>query len=170
MGFLGGFGIGQVLLVTVIAVAFSALAPTATATIAELNNSRVRRSLWIGFLTLSALTGGAIVLAMTFIGLLVTPLVAILVLLTALSGLVAGSYGLGVRLTRLAGRSAALTKTAVLRDALAGSITTALILVIPFVGWIALCLVVLFGIGLLTNWLFQPRFFAAETAPKVGTA
>ena len=91
MGFLGGFGIGQVLLVTVIAVAFSALAPTATATIAELNNSRVRRSLWIGFLTLSALTGGAIVLAMTFIGLLVTPLVAILVLLTALSGLVAGS-------------------------------------------------------------------------------
>ena len=170
MGFLGGFGIGQVLLVTVIAVAFSALAPTATATIAELNNSRVRRSLWIGFLTLSALTGGAIVLAMTFIGLLVTPLVAILVLLTALSGLVAGSYGLGVRLTRLAGRSAALTKTAVLRDALAGSITTALILVIPVVGWIALCLVVLFGIGLLTNSLFQPRFFAAKTAPKVGTA
>ena len=170
MDFLGGFGIGQVLLVTVIAVAFSALAPTATATIAELNNSRVRRSLWIGFLTLSTLTGGAFVLAMTFIGLLVTPLVAILVLLTALSGLVAGSYGLGVRLTRLAGRSAALTKTAVLRDALAGSITTALILVIPVVGWIALCLVVLFGIGLLTNWLFQPRLFAAETAPKVGTA
>ena len=102
---------------------------------------------------------------MTIIGLLATPVIALIVALTALAGLVAGAYGLGARLTQLVGRDAALSKVAVLRDALTGIITAVLIQFVPFVGWIALWLVVLFGIGLLSRWLFQPPLFKPESAP-----
>ena len=101
---------------------------------------------------------------MTIIGLLATPVIALIVALTALAGLVAGAYGLGARLTQLVGRDAALSKVAVLRDALTGIITAVLIQFVPFVGWIALWLVVLFGIGLLSRWLFQPPLFKPEAA------
>ena len=163
--FFGGIGLGIIILVTAIAVVFSTIAPTATAKISELGKGSIGRSWWIGFLTFSVLIGGAIVLAMTIIGLLATPVIALIVALAALAGLVAGAYGLGARLAQLVGRDAALSKVAVLRDSLTGIITAVLIQFVPFVGWIALWLVVLFGIGLLSRWLFQPSLFKPDAAP-----
>ena len=163
--FFSGIGLGIIILLTAIAVVFSTIAPTATTKISELGKGSIGRSWWIGFLTFSVLIGSAIVLAMTIIGLLATPVIALIVALTALAGLVAGAYGLGARLTQLVGRDAALSKLAVLRDALTGIITAVLIQFVPFVGWIALWLVVLFGIGLLSRWLFQPPLFKPESAP-----
>ena len=139
--FFGGIGLGIIILVTAISLVFSTIAPTATAKISELGKGSIGRSWWIGFLTFSVLIGGAIVLAMTIIGLLATPVIALIVALTALAGLVA-----------------------VLRDALTGIITAVLIQFVPFVGWIALWLVVLFGIGLLSRWLFQPPLFKPDAA------
>ena len=162
--FFGGIGIGIIILVTAIAVVFSTLVPTATAKISELGKGSIGRSWWIGFLTFSVLIGVAIVLAMTIIGLLATPVIALIVVLTALAGLVAGVYGLGARLTQLVGRDAALSKVAVLRNALTEITTAVLIQFVPFVGWIALWLVVLFGIGLLSRWLFQPTLFKPDAA------
>jgi hypothetical protein len=92
--FFGGIGLGIIILITAIAVVFSTIAPTATAKISELGKGSIGRSWWIGFLTFSVLIGGAIVLAMTIIGLLATPVIALIVALTALAGLVAGAYGL----------------------------------------------------------------------------
>ena len=141
------------------------IAPTATAKISELGKGSIGRSWWIGFLTISALIGAAIVLAMTIIGMLATPVIAVIVLLTALAGLVAGAYGFGAKLTQLAGRNAALSEVAVLRDTLTGIIAAALILLVPFVGWFALWVLVLFGIGLLSRWLFQPSLSNKGAAP-----
>lgn len=166
-GFLGGIGIGIgiIVLVAAIALAFSKIAPTATAKISELGKGSIGRSWWIGFLTISALIGAAIVLAMTIIGMLATPVIAVIVLLTALAGLVAGAYGFGAKLTQLAGRNAALSEVAVLRDTLTGIIAAALFLLVPFVGWFALWVLVLFGIGLLSRWLFQPSLSNKGNAP-----
>jgi uncharacterized protein (DUF58 family) len=58
-----------------------------------------------------------------------------------------------------------LSEVAVLRDTLTGIIAAALILLVPFIGWFALWVLVLFGIGLLSRWLFQPSLSNKGAAP-----
>ena len=122
--------------------------------------SRPIHTFWLGFLSMSAVIGASVLLAVTIIGL---PLVVVLVLL-AVVGTIAGyavaAYVLGARLLLAAGRPDPDSFRNRAVAAGTGALATAVIGLIPFLGWLFAVVLALAGIGAITVLLIRPAFFA----------
>lgn len=156
---LGGL-FGPVLITGVIATALAALAPGFTASLRERALAQPGRTLWIGALGLSAVTGATVVLAITGIGIFVAPLAVFAALALGAAGYVVGAYLLGVWAMTAVGQE---VPQSTLDRAIAAFVGAGLLTIaslIPFVGWPAVVAVLLVGVGGLVIRLFEPAFFA----------
>jgi hypothetical protein len=118
------------------------------------------RTLWLGFLTQSAVIGAGVLFAMTIIGLLLTPAMVLLALIGGFAGYVVASYALGVGLLLAFGR---LEPENIGDRALAagvGALSAGIIGLIPILGWLFVLALVLSGIGAITVRMIRPTFFA----------
>jgi hypothetical protein len=120
------------------------------------------RSVWFGFLALSAIIGSAVVLAMTVVGLIVMPAAILLALVASLAGYVLGAYSVGAGLMLAIRRDEPDTIIERAFAAAIGALVAGLVALIPLVGWLAVLALTLAGIGALTVRLFRPAFFAEE--------
>jgi len=120
------------------------------------------RSLWFGFLGLSTMTGAAILLAMTLIGMFLTPAVLVLAILLGVAGYFIAVYAFGVGLLMAAGRAEpASLGERVLAGAL-GAVVAGLIGLVPLVGWLFVFALGLAGAGGLIMRMFRPAFFTGQ--------
>lgn len=158
---LGGL-IGQVLITGLVAFALAALAPRFTASMRAHALEKPLRSLWMGALGLAAAAGATVVLAMTGIGLLLTPLTVFGAVLLGLAGYVVGAYLLGVWALEATGQGVPEDHLDRAIAAFVGAGLLAFAALIPFVGWWAVMAVLLIGIGGLVMRLFRPAFMASE--------
>jgi hypothetical protein len=117
------------------------------------------RSLWFGFLGLSTMTGAAVLLAMTLIGMVLSPAVLLLAVLFGVAGYFIAVYAFGVGLLMAAGRAEpdSLADRA-LAGAL-GAVVAGLIGLVPLLGWLFVFALALAGAGGLIMRLFRPAFF-----------
>lgn len=148
-----------VIVVAGLAALIAALVPDALAAMRRRLLAAPGRSVWLGFLALSTLTGASILVGLTLIGLILTPAVILAAALAAFAGYIIGVYALGVGLLLLAGRSepAELSDRAI--AAATGAIAAGIIALVPLLGWLFLLGVTLAGTGALTTRLIAPRFF-----------
>lgn len=116
-------------------------------------------TLLVGALGLSALFGLVPVAAMTVVGILFVPIVALAVAVVWAAGYTLGAYVVGLRLwIGLGGEAPALGgRVAIVAGATA---VVALLNFIPVLGWLANFALTLFGIGALTAWALDLIFDA----------
>ncbi len=157
-GALAGF-VGGILATGLLATLLAAVAPALMADLRRTALARPFRSLWIGFLALSLLSGAAFVLALTLIGIVVSPAALVLALFAAFVGYVVGVYVFGVGLLKAFGRPEPHDLATRSAAAFAGATATALSTLIPLLGWIFAVALGFVGAGALTVHLFRPRFF-----------
>ena len=149
--------------VTLLATLAAALIPETVAALRARILARPFAALWHGFLTQSLLIGGALVIALTLIGLLVTPIAILAAVLGGMAGYVIGAYALGVGLLNAAGRPEPGTLGQRALASLTGAAVAALLGLIPFVGWLFVLALALTGLGAISARIVGPRFFAAGT-------
>jgi len=119
------------------------------------------RTLWLGFLTQSAVIGSAVLFAMTLVGVFLSPAALLVAAIGGFAGYVVGVYAFGVGLLLAWGWD---EPASIGRRALAagfGALVAGVIGLIPVLGWIFLLAVSLAGVGAITTWIFRPRFFGA---------
>ncbi|MGC9368802.1 MAG: hypothetical protein ACP5DX_04585 [Paracoccaceae bacterium] len=117
------------------------------------------RSLWFGFLGVSTMTGAAVLLAMTVIGMLLSPAVLLLAILLGVAGYFIAVYAFGVGLLMAVGRAEpASLGDRVLAGAL-GAVVAGLIGLVPLLGWLFVLALGLAGAGGLVMRVFRPAFF-----------
>ncbi|MEC7762501.1 MAG: polymer-forming cytoskeletal protein [Pseudomonadota bacterium] len=151
---------GGVILTTLIATLVAALAPSFTLTLRERALASPLRSLWIGALGLSTAIGATVVLAMTGIGIFVAPLAIAAAVALGFAGYVTGAYLLGVWAVDAVGQGLPDSTLDRAIAAFVGAALMALVVLIPFIGWLAVFAVLLIGVGGLVIRLFGPRFYA----------
>lgn len=152
----GGFAIGVIML-TAIAVLVAALVPQTLADIRRGILDRPFRHLGIGFVTQSALAGSAILFAMTLIGMPLSPAAVLIALLAGFAGYVVAVYSFGVGLLLAFGRA---EPGSIGQRALAagvGAVSTAVIALIPVLGWLFVLALTLTGVGAISLRLFGPK-------------
>ena len=158
-GLLGGYLAG-VLVVALVAAFLAAVAPGPLAEMRRALLARPFGTLGWGFLTLSAVIGAGLVLALTLVGILLVPAALVLAVIGGFFGYVVASYSFGVGLMLAAGRSAPETLGRRALAALIGAAVAGLIALIPFLGWLFVLALVLAGVGAITLRAFRPAFFA----------
>ncbi|MBW4984676.1 hypothetical protein KZZ07_19225 [Mameliella sp. CS4] len=128
------------------------IAPKAMGSLADDLLERPFRSVLSGFLGLSVLLGGGVLVALTMIGMLLTPFFWLAAVALGLAGLVVGAYGLGAKVMSLA---PAFSKPWIGRvlAAFVGALLTAVIGLVPFLGWIAMMAILTAGAGALSKRL-----------------
>ncbi|WP_413717964.1 hypothetical protein [Silicimonas sp. MF1-12-2] len=152
--------LSTVITVTVLAALLAALMPGKLSQMRAMFLTRPFRSFWFGFLTLSAAIGTTVVLAITLIGLLATPMSILLAIVLGFAGYIVGSYALGVGFLDLIGRD---VPGAWIERALAaaiGAVVIAVVGLVPFFGWLVILAVSLTGLGALCIVFFRPRFYS----------
>lgn len=154
MSFLSG-----VLMITILAAGFAALAPRVMARLRETVLAHVGRSLLTGFVAVSALIGAGVLVALTLIGLLLTPAMILAALLAGVAGYIVGAYALGVWIT---GKMGAGTPDDTMDRALAagvGALAAGILGLVPFLGWLFVLALSLTGAGAVALRWLRPRFF-----------
>jgi hypothetical protein len=155
---------GGVILTTLVATLVAALAPTFTQTLREGALASPLRSLWIGALGLATVSGSTVVLAMTGIGIFLVPLSVAAAVALGFAGYVVGAYLLGVWVVEAVGQGLPDSTLDRAIAAFVGAAILALVMFIPFIGWLAVLAVLLIGIGGLVIRLFSPRFHTRTEA------
>jgi cytoskeletal protein CcmA (bactofilin family) len=150
---------GGVILTTLVATLVAALAPKFTASLRERALDSPLRSLWMGALGLAVAAGATVVLAITGIGIFLAPLAIAFAVALGFAGYVTGAYLLGVWAVDTAGQGLPSSTLDRAIAAFVGAALLALVMLIPFVGWLAVYAVMLIGIGGLVIRLFSPVFF-----------
>lgn len=150
-----------VVLITALAALAAALAPNRLAELRRNILERPFRNLLIGFLAVSVLIGSTVLLMMTLVGLILTPLTVVGAIVSGFAGYVVGAYAVGVWLTVLAGRSEPRSIGERAIAAAVGAVVVAVIGLIPFIGWLFVLALSLAGAGAIAVWLFRPRFFVS---------
>jgi hypothetical protein len=158
-GAVGSFLWG-VLVVAILSAILAALAPESLAAMRARILNRSVASIGFGFLAVSAAIGSAVVLAISFVGLLLLPVALAVALLLWFAGYVIGAYAIGAGLWIWLRNEAPF---GVVERGLTGAIGAAvvgLVALIPIIGWVFAVLVTLAGAGALTLGLFRPAFYA----------
>ncbi|SFP19636.1 hypothetical protein [Tranquillimonas alkanivorans] len=153
--------LGGVVVVTFLAALVAALLPRRLAAMRERLLEAPFRSLWIGFLSISVLVGAGFVVALTLIGLLVTPALLLAAGLAGFVGYVIGVYSFGVWLLKLAGRHVPDGFGDRALAAGVGALAAAILALVPFLGWLFVLGLTLAGTGAVALLWLRPRFFAA---------
>jgi len=154
---IGSFVLG-ILILAVLALLAAVLAPSAVERLREHTAERPFRTLWIGFLTLSALIGAPILISLTLVGIIVAPAIVVLAVLIGALGFVIAVYELGHLVWRTIGQLPPDTFTERASIALIGATLAAVLSLIPLLGWIALLVMVLLGIGAFAIAALRPQF------------
>lgn len=154
--------IGGVLVVAALAALVAAVAPEGLAGMRRRILARPFGTLGYGFLALSASIGAAVVLALTLVGIFLSPAALVLAGLGLFAGYVIGAYsfGAGVLIAIGRGEPQAIGQRAL--AALLGALLAGLIALIPLLGWLFVLALALAGAGALTLRMFRPAFFVAE--------
>ena len=150
----------EVIVVAVLAVLVAALLPARLAEMQRRVFARPIHTFWLGFLSLSAVIGASVLLAVTIVGL---PLVAVLALLAfvgTIAGYAVAAYVLGVRLLLATGRPEPDSIGSRGIAAGAGALVAGVVGLVPFLGWLFAIALALFGIGAITAQSIRPVFFA----------
>ena len=158
---LGGF-LGGVVVVALLAALVAAVAPKTLAGMRRRVLARPFATLGYGFLTLSALIGAAVMLALTLVGIFVSPAAIALAALTGFAGYVVGAYSFGAGLLIAVGRGEPTSLGQRAAAAFAGALVAGLIALIPILGWLFVLALSLAGAGALVHAMLRPAFFAAE--------
>lgn len=119
---------------------------------------------WLGFLSLSAAIGSAIVLLLTGIAFILVPVSLLIAALGALVGYFLGVYVLGSAAVSIMGRGGEGRVSGRILAAASGALLATLISRIPVLGWVGTLIIVLLGVGALVVWLFRPKFFTPVEA------
>lgn len=131
----------------VLGAAFIALMPRGLARMQMVSERRPFRKLGLGILAFASLLGLVPVFALTLVGILALPVVALLVFIGCMLGYLAGVYFAGLRIAgAFAPIDTNIKRIAVLAIALlaAGAAGT-----IPFLGWLFTLLLLVFGLGVI---------------------
>lgn len=136
-----------VLIVAALALLAASLAPLKVEDAVERSFETPGGTFWAGCITLALLLGAALVLALTGIGAVTLPLFGLAALLLCAAGYVLGAYALGARILKGPAGTAPGTFGPRLAAALLGAVVAALVALVPFLGWLAVLAVALFGIG-----------------------
>ncbi|MDJ0824500.1 MAG: hypothetical protein QNJ16_03240 [Rhodobacter sp.] len=156
-----GFLLG-VIVVAGLAALIAALVPEQLAAMRRQVLARPFRTLWLGFLTQSAVIGAAFLFAMTIIGLLLTPAMIFLALVGGFAGYVVAAYAFGVGLLLAVGRAEPDSIGDRALAAGVGALAAGIVGLIPFLGWLFVLALVLAGIGAITVRVMRPAFFATD--------
>ncbi len=148
-----------------VAIAVLALFATFAAIIAPVGIDRMRdaasartfRTLGLGFITLSACIGAAVVVALTVVGLILVPVVLVVTVLLGLAGYVVAVYMIGAGILEAARRREPESLGARALAAIIGAVVAGLVFLVPFLGWLFMLAAVLFGLGALSRMVFGPR-------------
>lgn len=159
-GALGGFLFG-VLLVAGVAALIAALLPEALAAMRRRILDRPGRTLGTGFVALSAISGAGLVVALTGIGILLTPAFFLLAVLAGFLGYVVGAYAFGVALLSAVGRALPDSIGDRALAAGVGALAAGVIGLVPFLGWLFVLLVLLTGLGALAIRLLPDHMLGA---------
>ena len=151
-----------VVIVAAIAALIAAVVPVQLAEMRRRTLAAPFRSLWLGFLTQSALIGSAILFAMTIIGIFLAPASIVLALIGGFFGYVVGAYAFGVGLLLALGRDEPDTIGQRALGAGVGALVAGLIGLVPIIGWLFVLALTLAGIGAITTWVLRPAFFTAD--------
>ena len=117
--------------------------------------SGVWRSLGYGFISLSVLSGGAIVTAVTFIGIPISILLMAATIVVTIVGYWMGSYFIGARIWLTARGELPSSILMIILTATLGALSAELISAIPFIGWWLTIAITVFGVGALSPWRAQ---------------
>lgn len=139
-------------IIGLIAALAALIAPKAMGGFAEDLAARPVRNVLSGFLGLSVLLGGGVLVALTLIGALLTPFFWLAALTLGLAGLVVGAYGLGATVL---GAAFSPPKSWIFRvlAGFVGAMLTAVIGLVPFLGWIVVMAILTAGAGVLSKRL-----------------
>ncbi|WP_424944353.1 hypothetical protein [Aliiroseovarius crassostreae] len=158
MSWLGG-QIGSILTLAVLASIVAYFAPGFLMALRDRTLESPFRAIWMGFLSVSALAGALIVLAITGYGILLAPFAVLGALLLGVTGYVIGAYLLGVGAVKLAGQPLPVTFPERAIAALAGAVSITVLALIPVVGWPLVVAVALAGAGALVIRWIAPGFY-----------
>ena len=150
-----------VIVVAGIAALIAAIVPQKLADLRRDILARPFRTLWIGLLAESVIVGSTIILAMTLIGLLLAPATVLIALVCAFSGYIVAAYAFGVALLMVIRKQEPEGIGSKAVAAGVGALAAGLIGLIPFFGWLFVLALALTGVGAITAWLFEPKFFAS---------
>lgn len=150
--------LGWVMVVALIAALVAAVAPQGLASARRCVLQRPFASLGYGFLTLSALIGSALVLALTLVGILISPAMVALAVLTGFAGYVVGAYSFGAGVLIVIGRDEPGSLGQRIAAAFIGAAGAGLLALIPVLGWLFVLALMLAGTGALTLRLLRPAF------------
>ncbi|MHA7899828.1 MAG: hypothetical protein ACX94B_08190 [Henriciella sp.] len=137
----------------------AALLPRPVTNTRDVTFKRPFSTFWLGFLSLSAAIGSAIVLLMTGIAFILVPVSLLIAALGALVGYFIGVYVLGSAAVSVIGRRGEDGISDRVLAAGAGALLATLISRIPVLGWVGTLTIILLGGGALVVWLFRPKFF-----------
>lgn len=142
-----------VIIVAILASLIAAVAPDVLASMRRRVLDQPLRMFAVGFVAQSALMGAGILVAMTVIGLLLTPAFVLLAMLAGFLGYVIGAYALGVYLFNATGRAEPDSLGDRALAAGVGALVAGIVGLIPFLGWIFVLALVLTGVGAITSRL-----------------
>lgn len=151
-----------VLMVTALAALLAAVLPE---TLARLRISVLQqplRATWIGALSLAVLAGGAILSALTLVGILAAPALVLAALVLGFGGYVVGVYAFGVAILKRLGRAVPDDFGDRAMAAGAGALAAGVISLLPVLGWLFVLALALAGAGSVTISWCNPRFFGAR--------
>jgi glucan phosphoethanolaminetransferase (alkaline phosphatase superfamily) len=165
-----GAMIGWRLVLFVLGAAFIALMPKGVAALQTIAEKRPFRNLGVGLLAFAAVIGLVPLVALTVIGIVLLPFVAIFIAIACSLAYLAGVYFTGTQIGRAFFRIE--TNAHRLAILVASIVIAALIGLIPFAGWLVSLGLTTFGFGavavvLMVRW---SRDAAARLAPAGGAA
>ncbi len=149
----------RVIAVAAVAAGIAALLPEQLAAMPRRVLARPFGTLWMGFLGLSVLAGAAILLAMTLVGIVLSPAALLAAAALWLAGYVIGAYALGVELVMAFGRAEPADVGDKAVAAGIGALVAGVLALIPFLGWLFAMALTLAGAGAILIAWADPRFF-----------
>ena len=164
-GFWPQFGAAAIwwLALVLVGAAFIAFMPRAVAALELASQKRPLRLLGAGFLAFAATLGLLPVFAITVVGILLLPFVLLFVAIACSLAFVTGAFSIGMSLARrFLPVTSNLGRVAVLAATL---VVTALLGMIPILGWVVTLTVLIFGYGVLALAIFTARVDRAN--PKL---
>jgi hypothetical protein len=150
--------LGSVLVVTVLATLAAVVAPHGVERLRAIADERPFRTFWIGFLTLATLIGAAILLILTLVGIFVAPAVLLAAVVLAMLGYILAVYLAGRAVWNWIGQLPPDSFWERALTALIGAVVVGVIWLVPFVGWLAVLVLTLTGLGALTVAWLRPEF------------
>jgi hypothetical protein len=153
----GGFVLGVVVLAVLVFIV-AAVAPRRAEAVADRIGGETWRTIWIGFLTLSALLGACIVAILTVVGALAVPVILLVTMVACFLGYLFAVYVVGRAIWTRFDRVPPDTGGERALAALLGALLVSLVGLVPFVGWPLLLLLTLAGLGALAIGAFRPEF------------